>query len=429
MTQIQSLSTALIGRNIQTALLVWKLMDNKFLNLSWHQTIEDQKKTSDDDWLFIFGQNELFDGSDLGVCRIQDVYFYSEGSRKVALSEILDPLKSQSPSQRQTSISSLPMALWRKAVSLSLFNDPTPGVVNFKDSQLGFDQQKIFWTNLPSVSWQTLGSDFQLGLMPRELALRSIEEKLKSQKDFEVVHGNQGAMGLQVQTSLSDSHKIINNAPFGITLKDRIIWSSPVTQPREEVDQRGTRKMNALLARPLAFWKGYGAFVDLKFVSALPIFSVHFDPLFSNRFMRTGILEQNCLKRVFVIPQFLHQKPLEKVWLQIEEFTPTQDFYAESQQGNSVSNLSGHEKMRFLEKLCPDLITSQEIELRELPIMSENLLFENPKSDVSLLSEGIIFNRASFLDSIENQTAELLTQLKIPRSLMSHEQPRTESRL
>ncbi len=400
-------SLSIVGRNIMSALLAWKLLKYKNLKISWHQSIEDQKHSGFIDWVLIPNDTVLEELGYSGFARLNEIYFYTQRHHKIRMSALLKSL--QSGNSRDL-VYDYPRALWKKVISLSLWNDSTPEVPDVR-SLNEFDFQRTHWMHSQPESWQAaVSSPFSGVLAPREPLIRLFEDLLTQDNRIHVVHGNQAVMGIQAKTGGTDSHKLVNNAPFGISLTDTLLWTSHVAALREEIDQRGVKKFTKHDSSYRAHWKSWGGFVESKYVSAIPVFSIHFDEThLESRFTRTGCLENACIKRVLVIPPHLHHQDKDKVWLQVDEFQ-----FKDQEQTYHPTYVVG-----FLKSFCPELANQQDAigNIKELPLRDENLIFQSPLSESLSLTPGIMSFKGSFLESLDKQSDRVLTQLRIPRSL------------
>src|SRR5258708_39257749 len=69
-------------------------------------------------------------------------------------------------------------------------------------------------------------------LVPLHLFLPRLAEALDA-KNVEILHGEKSVMGIQIGKNL-ESHNLVQNAPFGFTSVDQILWTSASAQLREE---------------------------------------------------------------------------------------------------------------------------------------------------------------------------------------------------
>jgi hypothetical protein len=395
-------TVGIVGRNLGAALLAWRLSQNQAMRLSWFQTFDDQKNTAAQDWVCLPFPLEMIESTrDAGLRSLKEAYFY-KGSRRFRFSNILNSLQF-SPA----TLPDFPVALWKKIITLNLLQDPTPIPLDPRNRDI-VDVKTLNWVAKTShYSFSEKNYPVRYSLIPREKFLKYFESLLVTQSpSIEIVHGNQGVIAVQPRTNAQDTHKLVNNAPFGITLRDNLVWGSYLSPLREEIDQRGSKRLHRALTEPYALWKVWGGFFDSGTVSSLPAFSVHLDEKRSQRFLKTGILESGCFKRVLTIPPEWQEGESEKVWLQIESLVV-------SSENVTTSEL----ETDFLNELAPQIDPDF---LKELPIRDENLIFQNPTTEILELTTGILAVRPHFLDSYDKLVESLLTQLKIPRSLNAY---------
>ncbi|MBS1984200.1 MAG: hypothetical protein JST16_08510 [Bdellovibrionales bacterium] len=366
MAEKPPLKVAVVGHNLSSALWLRALRAmNLDLELSWHQTDDDRENPAADVWVIVPNSvREPLRGL-VPAIRVDTPYIFLPKSRRIPAMQVLSLPQSTFPVHE---------AVRKKLLALTLWSDLTP---------LLWKQRGAHWE--PNTNWMDETprslrdpSSGPFWLINRAQALGAIATELE-QGGVQIFHGDSGVLGVS-SGSRSEGHRLVHNAPYGVTNADHIVWTSVQKEIKDE-ESRGWRKIKARHQAPIGAWMSRGAWVDSSAVTGLPAMSTWVDSQKTGSFYSSGILTSGELKRVLCIDgEALPNSPSGKSFLQIDEFVFEN---APLDQKNILRDDS------FLNELCPQLGRVKKDYSHSA--CEHNCIFESPLAIEERLAPGVEF--------------------------------------
>lgn len=374
--QKTKLRVAVVGRNIRAALTCWELSEHPQIDLTWLPTPSDLDQRDFPEW-FIYPQgktDEVENSGTLGF-ELRDLKIFFNPHRAIEISQI--PLSLDS-----SPVHNIHPAVWRKIVSLGLWNDPSPGV--WKKTPGGGKIPNPDWIGENSLSLSQF-PQFKMRLLEGRATLNLLRDVLSENGKISFGKPGQSVQGIQFSKN-NDGHRLVYNAPFGIEEFDRVTWMSLVGQiPNDE----GLALEKLSTQSRLGFWKTGGTWVSSNEVSSLPPFSIWIQPSPSSDFLSTGLFANGIIKRVFAIPSNLQGGDPDRVWLQVQEFKLEESL--DSLQIKKASTSEEKFSLEFLFEYCPYLKHSKGLkDWVELPLRDDNIILSDPKFSMQELKRGFL---------------------------------------
>jgi hypothetical protein len=357
---------AVIGRNLPAAL--WLLAARRLapeVTFSWIRTEQERahREVGDNFWSLIPESLYKEFREHVPAVRAPEPDVFLQRARRLRLSEF----RAHGDARGTVAV---PPPVREKLAAISLWSDLSPPL--WGAAGLRAREPDVQWIARPPTSLAERGEE-NFYLVPHRSTLEHLA-RILAEQGVQVADDDLGAVGVEAGRR-QDPHRIIHNAPRGLSEAQAILWTSVQGPLKAEGSQVARTTGWHASATPRGRWVSRGAWVPAEAITALSPFSLWLARGARERFFETGRLESRALRRVFCLESPVAAGAAGQAWLQIDELEL--DFPWHPLAPASEEELLRVDPPEFLFEACPAL-ARLETHFRAT-VLDENHLFEDAR--------------------------------------------------